>query len=213
MSLITKLFGSKKVEDPTSKLDLHEESLEFEGVRDNVRVWYTRDGDGIGLYYFGNSPDLPVGQKTVESFCEEYQAKIQASISVVEVGIQKIDGLSVVRTIGKVPQTPTGMSYIGSYTIPFRDSSYVIKIQCEERGTTGIREAILFDRGLNSGEITIDDTDNIVGDFAPDDEVYDKEFPDHPLSRCRRGLFMITSSLFVAEDVKRLPGFDIPAPS
>ncbi len=121
--------------------------------------------------------------------------------------------LSVVRTIGKILQTPTGMTYVGSYTIPFRDSSYVIKIQCEERGTTGIREAILVDRGLKSGDITIGDSGNIVGDFAPDDEVYDKDFPDHPLSRCRRGLCMISSSLSVAEDVKRLPRFDLPSPS
>lgn len=192
-------------------LNLQDKSLKYEGIKNGVRVWYTPDGDGIGLYYFGVPPDLPKGQPAIEAFCTQYRAAIQAEV--VEVGIQNVADLSVVRTIGKIPQTPTEMTYVGSYTIPFRDFSYVIKIQCEERGTTGIREATIVDRGLASGGITIDDSGNIVGNLAPDDEVYDKDFPDHPLSRCRRGLCMIASSLSLAEEIKRLPRFDLPSHS
>jgi hypothetical protein len=45
------------------------------------------------------------------------------------------------------------MTYVGSLTIPFLDFSFVIKVQCEEKGATGIREAVLLDRRLESGEM------------------------------------------------------------
>ena len=37
--------------------------------------------------------------------------------------------------------------------MPFRDCSFVLKIQCEERGVTGVREAVLLDEKLGSGEV------------------------------------------------------------
>ena len=208
MGLTDRLFGKKKVQDPMSRLNLEEKSLKYEGTKNGVRVWYTADGDGIGLHYFGIPPDLPREQPTIEAFCTQYRAAIQAEV--VEVRIQKVADLLIVRTIGKVAQSPTGMTYVGSYTIPFRDFSYVIKIQCEEREMTGIREAILVDKGLKSGDITTDDSGNIVRNLVPDDEVYDKDFPNHPLSRCRRGLCMIASSLCLSEELKRHPRFALP---
>ena len=124
--------------------------------------------------------------------------------------------LLVVRTIAKVPQTPHGTTYVGIYTIPFRDIYYVVKILCEERGTTGIREALILQMELTSGENNADDVEELeelVGNLASDDEIYDKDFPDHPLSRCRKGLSMVASSLTISEEIKRLPKFDLPNPS
>ncbi len=64
---------------------MQEESVKYEGVKDGVRIGYTRDGDGIGLYYIATSPDLSIGQTSVELFCAKYRAEIQADV--VEVGI------------------------------------------------------------------------------------------------------------------------------
>ncbi len=59
MGLIEKLLGKKRIQDPLSKLDLDEKGLEYEGIKNGVRVWYTPDGDRIGAYYFDAPPDLP----------------------------------------------------------------------------------------------------------------------------------------------------------
>jgi hypothetical protein len=155
-----------------------------------IRVWYTHDGDGVGLYYFGLKPDLPSKLKTTQAFINQYLTL--AGKNGVEAAIETVAEMPVIRAIVKVAQEPIGMTYVGSYTFPFRDFSYVIKIQCEECGMTGIREAVLFARLHSTGEITLDaSAGRIVGEFSFDEEKYDDEFPDHPLSRCRRGLHLI----------------------
>ncbi len=208
MGVFKKFFGGRNDQDPLDQLNLNDESLEYEGIANGVRVWYTPDGDGIGLYYFGLPPDLPKEQPTIEAFCAEYKTLMQGEV--VETGIEKVADLFVVRVIGKAPQTPSGMTYVGSYTVPFRDFSYVVKIQCEERGMTGVREAVLFDWGHESDELKLDESGAIIGDFAPDDAMHDDKFPDHPLSRCRRGLRTIASSLHLPDEVRSLPKFRLP---
>jgi len=208
VGFLSKLLRRKSGDDPLGKFNLQDESLEHQGVTNGVRVWYTSDGDGIGLYYYDVSPDLPREQPTVEAFCAEYRALMQGNV--VETGIEQAGDLWVVRVIGKVPQTPSGMTYVGSYTVPFRDFSYVVKIQCEERGVTGIREAVLMDQVLASKR-EADDLDSIIGDLATDDSIYDADFPDHPLSRCRKGLRMIASSMSLAEEIHRFPKFQLPS--
>ncbi len=209
MGILSKLFGRRSDHDWLGKLDLEEKSLEYHGIKNGIRLWYTPDGDSVGLYYFGIPPDLPREQPTIEAFCAQYRALIQGDV--VETGIENVADLPVIRTIGKEAQTPTGMTYVGSYTVPFRDFSYVVKIQCEERGLTGIREAVLIDKGLASGEIELDDAGSIVGELSTDDVIYDDEFFDHPLSRCRRGLRMIASTLALAEDIRQFPKFELPS--
>ena len=61
------------------------------------------------------------------------------------------------RTIFKFPMSPSGIAYIGSVTLPFRDYSYVIKIQAAEVGVTGMRETIVADKLIREKKITIDD--------------------------------------------------------
>ena len=208
MGIFQKFFGGGNNQDPLDQLNLEDEGLEHQGITNGVRVWYTPDGDSIGLYYIGIPPDLPREQPTVEAFCEQYKILVQGNV--VETGIEKVADLSVIRIIGKAPQTPTGMTYVGSYTVPFRDFSYVVKIQCEERGVTGIREAVLFDKGLASGELKLDESGAVSGNFAPEDAIHDEAFPGHPLSRCRKGLRTIASSLHLPEKVRSLPKFGLP---
>lgn len=195
-----------------TKLTLEHESFEHEGVTDGIRLWRTQDGDAVGLFYFDLPPDLPSRQPTMEAFCVEYRALTEGEgVMVVETGVEEVARLPAVRTIAKIPQTPTGITYVGSYTFPFRDFSYVVKIQCEEHGTTGIREAVLFEKGRSSGQLELDETGNLVGEFMPDDAIHDDDFPTHPLSRCRRSLEVIASSLSLADEVMGLPKFELPS--
>lgn len=193
--------------DPLDRLNLRETSLSYAGLTNGIRVWHTPDGDGVGLYFFGMKPDLPEAQPSLEAFIESYRMLTGGDL--VEIGVRPTAGFQIVRTIAKAPQSPSGMTYVGAFTIPFQDFSYVVKIMCEERGTTGLREAQLLDRGLAAGKISFNEEGRISGDWDPDDETHDAEFPDHPLSRCRRGLRLIGSSLPMSGELKKYPVFRV----
>ncbi len=49
------------------------------------------------------------------------------------------------------------MAYIASITIPFENCSYVVKIQADEIGITGMRDALILDRLHKAGEVEIEE--------------------------------------------------------
>jgi hypothetical protein len=103
------------------------------------------------------------------------------------------------------------MAYIASIIIPFRDCSYVIKVQSMERGTTGVREAVLLDRMISAGKVDVEKL--VEGDWPDlgfDNEEYDVEFPEHPLSRSRQEMRAIQESLKVDIKLRALPPFELP---
>jgi hypothetical protein len=119
------------------------------------------------------------------------------------------------------------MAYLGSITVPFQEFSFVVKIQCPERGVTGIRDSTVLDQKLASGQVTIDRMSKALrgwmrDPYAPsifdgfawnlsEAEEYDKMFPDHPLSRLRLELNRVQATLQIADDVKRTPRFEFAA--
>ena len=56
----------------------------------------------------------------------------QAGLGVIEIDTVLVDGCTAVRTLFKAAQQPTGRTYLGALTFPFRDFSYALKAQCEE---------------------------------------------------------------------------------
>jgi len=80
-----------------------------------------------------------------------------------------------------------------------------------EQGTTGVREAIVTTQLMNDGKLTIEDyqqswaqdpyevtyagVDRSALRFASDDESYDEQSPDHPLSKVRRVLATLPSAV------------------
>ena len=112
--------------------------------RDGVRVWHTPAGDGLGLFYFPIPPDIPARIDSIAEIRASYRRKaLEAGGAIIEVDRLALDGCPAIRTIIKMPQQPTGMTYIGSFTLPFRDFSYVVKVECPERGVTGFRDAMV----------------------------------------------------------------------
>ena len=197
--------------------------LHLEGDRDGVRVWHTEWGDAVSLHYFSLPPDIGANLESVDEVRDFYrQACLNAGQAIIEVDSPIIDDCPATRTIVKAPQQPHGMSYVGSITLPSRDFSFVVKIQCPEQGTTGIRDAMIGELMMRSGQVEIEDNGQISGWWADpydptfdsglarnlaDDEKYDGDFPDHPLSRLRPILRRIEGTLRVAANVKAEPGF------
>lgn len=175
-----------------------------------TRVWWTPAGDGLGLFLFPLAPDLP-RVDSVNALREFYTGRA-APHRIVEVAIVEGGGLPLVMTILKQAQEPSGMTYIGSLTLPFRDFSFVLKVQCVERGTTGMREAVLLARRFAAGDLI-----GAGGELGlhgrgwnPDSAEFDAEFPDHPVSRLRRIIDQVRGSLRVDPMTARCPRFPLP---
>jgi len=193
------------------------------GDHDGVRVWHSTSGDPVGLYYFPIPPDILADLEDLTGVRGFYRkTAADAGLAVIEVETPIIQGRQCVRAIFKAPQQPTGMTYIGSLTLPFRDFSYVLKVGCLERGITGAREAMILDQCMKDGTVSNSPDGRIDGWMAdPYDasvrgpfmrnraeaQEYDARFPEHPLSRTRRVLDHIQATLTIESDLRRSPSF------
>jgi len=198
--------------------------LTLQGDQDGVRVWHTPAGDGIGLYYFPVPPDIGADLQSVSAVRAFYrEMAMQFGAAIIELDLIQVNGSLVIRQIIKVPQQPHGMLYLGTLTLPFRDFSYVIKIQCMEDGTTGVREAVVLDEKLAAGEVKLDEKNGTISGWMQDPYdssirdvfarnkseamEYDQRFPEHPLSRLRRAMRRVQQTLRISEEVQREPRF------
>ena len=202
--------------------------FEAQGDRNGVRVWHSPAGDGVGLYYYPIPPDIEADLEDVEAIRTFYRKTASRSGSaIIEVETPMVQKFRAVRTIVKVPQNPSGMSYLGSLTLPFRDFSYVLKVQCAERGVTGEREALILDRLIASGVVSISQEGGIEGWMEdPYDATvrapfmrnraeateYDAKFPEHPLSRARQVLDGIQTTMAISPSLRSAPSFQYSAP-
>jgi len=180
-----------------------------------MSVWRSPEGDGLAIHFFDRPPDLPKGRKTKASFIIGYERLARsAGAQIVEIDVCLLSGHRAVWVIVKTPQEPSGMTYVASFTIPFRKCSWVIKAQCEEWGTTGMREAVLLDERLRDGSVKVPlaPSSFLDGDWNPDDSRYDERFPDHPVSRARRNAGRIREQVRIDPEVSKLKPFQMPHP-
>ena len=92
-----------------------------------TRAWGTPDGDGVGVYLFARPPNLPRA-RTLAELRAHYDALMEEEGgTVVDVALIRVDACDALRTIVTV-----GFTYVGSVTIPFRDFSFVLKIQAAD---------------------------------------------------------------------------------
>ena len=210
---------------PFELISFDEAGFKMIGDEGNRRYWESAGGDGISLFYFGIPPDIPVPLSEIDALRGWYRNNIAASgKAMIENEVVTIDGVASIRQIIKIPQQPSGITYLGSFTIPFRDRSFVLKVQCEERGMTGMREAVVMDSLFGDGTVTIDDGKLVGWQADPydpgvqlplmrnraEDPAFDAQFPDHPLSRVRKAFAQIEGSLRLHDLLKAQPSFAGP---
>jgi hypothetical protein len=199
--------------------------FDFQEERDGARVWHTPAGDTLGVFYFPLKPDIDANVRSLEKVRQAIRSRASAArAAIIEVETTTTDACLAVRQIIKVPQQPHGMNYVGSLLLPFRDFSFVIKVQCQEHGTTGIRDTIILDEALGDGRVTFDpDREGFLEGWMHDPydptlhrgfhwnlseaPEYDVRFPDHPLSRLRPVLGHLELTLRVTKEVKASPPY------
>jgi hypothetical protein len=221
--LSRKVMSEKQTMPSLESITFDTTGLSFQGDKNGVRVWYASSGDGLGLYYFPVTPDISADINSLISVRSFYGKQVaSAGAGVISIDTLDIDGCKLIKMIIRVPQQPSGVIYLGSLTLPFKDFSFVVKMQCAERGSTGIRETLIMDELLKVREVRIDSSGKIEGWFQDpydptasamwmmnkaESDKYDIRFPEHPLSILRQTLRQIESLMRISEEVKKEPKF------
>lgn len=186
-------------------------------------TWHNDRREVLFLHYFPIRPDIPCSLNDVSTLRDSYRRGVnQSGGGLVSVNVVRVQGLLGTRTIFKFPQQPSGIAYVASLTFPFRDFSFVIKLQCPENQPTGLREAVVFEQLRKTGEIAMDGAGNPIGwsrdPYEPNlvagtqmtlaEEIkYDEQFPQHPLSRARGFLTRVANSINFTPEVLSSPAF------
>lgn len=204
-------FRRKPVVRPTLtslRFDTTGWSDEGEQQPNHLHVWQTADGDAVALFFFDLAPNIPPC-RTVDELRDFYGSSIKsAGAELVDFAVEPLVGQTAIRMTMKAPQQPHGRLYQATYTVPFRDFSFVVKIQCSEHGVTGVREAVLADRRMAAGEVPdVSGRGPFFHNWNPDAPEYDAQFPDHPVSRARRILARVAGSSSFDKTVAALPKF------
>ena len=217
------MFGFFKKNKP------HIDSISFptfgwELVKDTkeLKQWLNPEqSQSLTVNFFDKKPDLPTikQEETLRQFFR--QQLIAANGGIVEVNIKQWANCSYVKNVFKIPQEPSGMTYLGSLIFPFKQYSYVVKIQAIEVGTTGMRESVIMNNLLAAGAIDVGENglagwsqDPYQPDFKEgtpmnlaEVEAYDVQFTTHPLSQIRQGLRLIEEELELGESLQKLAPF------
>ena len=186
-----------------------------------MRSWTNDSGDLLSLHLFQTRPDIGarLGDETsLRAFFRTMVLKNGGGI--VSVDVISLGGVPAVRAIVKVPQSPKGTTYLASLTIPRRDFSFVLKVQCQETTEIGDRESILYGRfivsprfdpmrpliGWESDPYETNRHDKVMCN-ASEGEEHDAQFPSHPLSRARRALRTLERAIRLREEIAKAPAF------
>jgi hypothetical protein len=195
----------------TTGLNLVDDSRD---PRSEKRAWTSDRGDAVAIMYTPGGEHLPAAARQTPQGLLDYWARqtqdrggthIETLLCHVGVG-------PAVISMAKYPQQPSGMTYIGSVAIPFQDFGYAVMVHCPETGTTGLREALLFDRWMAAGNTPQFADGRVVmpPDWDPDAEEHDADFPDHPMSRLRDLMGQVVGSMRLDPAVHALPRYPLP---
>lgn len=171
-----------------------------------MRVWRDIDGDVLSLVK--SHEPLPNFDRADEVKVKHWCRGLAQSRGAGLVEARKLDdGFSFIYKRLEMP----AYVYTGMLLTRARETWFVWTTVAGERGTTGVREAVVTATLLNEGKLqpqeyelrwaqdpyepTYRKVDRSVLRSMSDDESYDAQFPVHPLSKVRRTLALLPSSV------------------
>ena len=203
MSLIPQFFGKMLRRGP-SRLANFEVSFpgweEVERKRDFV-VWRNQAGDVLSLAAidepgaWSNASDTDAVRNLARAHAEECGAGL-VEASIVSPSDPRIVSFIYKKLVG------TGFRFNGIQIVISKPFSWIWTVVDQEKGTTGVREAVVTDRMIGEGSLTLESYESdwardpyypdYVGvdrrnlRYISDDPKYDGQFPHHPLAMIRR---------------------------
>ena len=215
-------LSSQEGKSWASPITFDDREFTYQGQREGALIWATSMGDSLGLHYYPIPPDIHADPDKIDELRRFYRGTANgAELGVIEIESRLIDGCRAVRTIFKAAQRPSGRTYLAALTFPFRDFSYVLKLQCEERGATGMRDTFVLNEMLSSGEVKLEENKMQGWLDDPYDSAetgpmtrnkserpeFDAVVPDHPLSRARAILNRLERTVAISDALKRQPRY------
>jgi len=170
-------------------------------------VWLDPSGMPLSFDRLNGSLSLPVSTDAlaVRQHCRKLAAgNGGAIVSVDAVTVARHPATQLIYKREKLP----AYAYTGMIFLQLDGFAYIIVIAAEEQGMTGVREATITSQLLGEGKLTLETYKScwFCDPYDPgysgrilrslsDDEAYDSRFPDHPLSKVRRKLAYLQSSI------------------
>lgn len=188
------------------------EGWEAEQAEDGQRVWRDSEGSILSLTEAPES-NLGLPELSDEVALQEKFRRLaeRQNGGLIEVRVLHESYGPTVSLIYKRLEKPAYV-FTGMLCIPNQEASQVWTVVAGERGTTGMREAVVTKELFDAGKLTIEDykrswardpydpeyrgVDRSVLRFVSDDESYDDRFPGHPLTKVRRMLARVRSSVW-----------------
>jgi len=187
---------------------------------ENERLWLDdpdNSANKIHVVFSHELSGLPQTPSDLDPFRKSFRAYVnEQGIGLYSLDMMFIQGVPVTRTIIKLKQQPSGVMYSAYLQADFPGAEYLVSAACKEMGVTGMREAIVMDQFMakyaKQGKLGNDwsrDPYDPKGAYPlmpnkAEDEKYDKEFPEHPLSRLRAYLRRIEPTLKFGPDLLAL---------
>ncbi len=176
-------------------------------------VWTNHIRDLQVLTFFREPIHLPQDFHDTASWHTYYEQEMRrVGGAIVSLELSELADVAALKLIFKFrhPKETERLIYLGSWLLPLKRCSYVIKVQCIEHGVVGLREAsVLMQQAKSphsqySGVAKIEDLlallkNRPIAATLSDDERYDKLFPQHPLSRVRTYLAHIQDTLYLED--------------
>ncbi len=191
--------------------------------------WIRTGPDILSLLFFDvKTTPPPCAWSNTECWLSYFTASLaEQGSAVVSVEALPIHGIPALQAIFKHRQpavnglSDLGILYTGIWIVPFANFSFNIQVECYESGVTGTREAVVSmmtnqgrsqeaEKGQESS-ILVNSMDELFEKMRQqrrrlfrtpaDDEKYDSQFPDHPLSRVRGHLSYIAETIQLDESI------------
>jgi hypothetical protein len=185
------------------------------GMQDDMRGWSDGQGDFLSLVVTDESLGLPPLSDRV-ALQESFRGLAESrGAGLIEVVVSTDGPMGPTASLIYKRLEKPAYVYTGMLIVSNARPSQVWTVVAVERGTTGVREAVIAGELIDAGKMTIEDyerswakdpydpdyrgVDRSVLRFVSDDESYDERFPEHPLSRVRRILAALPNAVHVEE--------------
>jgi len=176
-----------------------------------MTAWTDVEGDAVTLTWVPdaiNAMRLPPlsDENAIRRYCRDLAETMKGGLVEAAV-VQQVDG-PVLKCVYKRLEIPA-FKFFGMLVIPASDGTWVWMSIFVERGTTGVREATVTKHLFDQGKLTFDSyqsswardpydptyggVDSRTLRYLSDDEIWDQQFPAHPLSKLRRELRRLLS--------------------
>jgi len=174
-------------------------SLDEPGSNPRRSTWHDGEGDTLVLSVgtLGGADTSDVG--ALRMYCRQLAESHSAGLVEANV-VQSRVGLTAQLIHKKL--VGTAFTFTGVQIIPLPKASLTWTVVAVERGTTGVREAVLTIQLMKQGRLTVQEyseswaqdpydatyrgVDRSTLRYISDDPSYDGQFPTHPLSKVRR---------------------------